>query len=457
MFLLGTAAVMPFVPIVAKQTGISATALGTGFSLIPVFTFIFNPLMGFLVDYFQNVKVFLIALLITSSLSYASIVFIPAITYEAVDATYLRISHINESESLVNISKPFEGSCLVNILQNYTECKLEIPSKDEMLYNTETNIIFSNNNITYDIQQVRNINQSEENIRWITFYIPNMFLSKKEDIPNSLTVQCSPPIDHCSFDEPHDILAAYQLWVFLSLVIIASIANISASSLNSVACFELLGANHKAYGRQRLYGTIGWGIVGALSGYLNDLFEKSFISVIYLIGILRSIDISILCLIPITKAHASPNMSRDLRIIFTSIKILVFSSGVAFVGLLGAIINVFEFWFLEDIGASRTLLGLIVLVQCLIGEVPFLYFSEWFIDNLGPFICFTDIFLAFLLRLVLYYFIRNPWLVLPIDVLHGITFGLFHGTMACFAKENAPKGLEATLLGFFSGLYLLGR
>ena len=453
MFLSGSAAVIPFLPIVAKQIGINATALGIGYSLIPIFTFIFNPLTGFLVDYFQNVKVFLIVLLITSSLSFASIVFIPAISYETLGATYLRISHINESEAFVNISKPFEGSCLTNILQNYTECKLEIPGKNEVSHNNETSNLYSTVNMTYNILQVRSINQTEESIRWITFYIKDMFLSKKEDITNSLTVQCSPSIHQCSFNESHDIFTTYQLWVFFSLLIFASIANMSANSLSSVACFELLGAQSEAYGRQRLFGTIGWGIVGALSGLLNDLFERSFISVIYLIGIFRGIDIIILCLISLPKVYASSNMSRDLRIIFTSKEILVFSSGVAFIGFLAAIINVFEFWFLEDMGASRTLLGLSVLIKCLVGEVPFLFFSEWFVNKLGHFLCFTYVFLGFLLRLVFYYFIRNPWLVLPIDTLHGVTFGLFHGTMASFAKGKAPKGMEATLLGFFNGLY----
>lgn len=453
MSILGVAAVIPFLPVVAKEIGINATALGIGFSMIPIFTFLSNPVIGFLVDYFQNIKHFLLILLITRSIAYASVLFLPTITYGDVDATFIRVSRFNESEALLNVSKPYEKSCLESILRNYTQCKLVFENENKKIYNNETSDLGNTNNTTYDLDLVENTNQTGVNTHWITFHINDIFLFEREDIVSRLNVECFPSIHQCSIKESHNILSAYQLWMFFILVVLASVTSTSGNSLTSVACYELLGTNTAAYGRQRLFGTIGWGIVCPLSGMLNDRFERSFISVIFFMAIFQIIDIMILRIIPIPKAHVSSDMSRDLRIIFTSKEILVFSSGIAIIGFLNALIYVFEFWFLEDLGASRTLLGLSIFMQCLVGEVPFLFFSGWFVSKLGHFLCFTCVFVGFIARLTFYFLLKDPWLVLPVDTLHGITFGLFHGAMADFAKEKAPKGMEATLLGFFFGLY----
>lgn len=103
---------LPFVPIIAKQIGISATAVGLAYSLIPIFTFFSNPIIGFLVDYFQNIKVFLVLILITSAISFASIVCLPPIVNKIENITFMQIYSYNDSESPINFSTPFFQSCL---------------------------------------------------------------------------------------------------------------------------------------------------------------------------------------------------------------------------------------------------------------------------------------------------------------------------------------------------------
>lgn len=44
------------------------------------------------------------------------------------------------------------------------------------------------------------------------------------------------------------------------------------------------------------------------------------------------------------------------------------------------------------------------------------------------------------------------WVVLPIQLLHGITFGLYWTVGVGYAAESAPKGLDATLQGAFAAL-----
>ena len=68
--------------------------------------------------------------------------------------------------------------------------------------------------------------------------------------------------------------------------------------------------------------------------------------------------------------------------------------------------------------------------------------------------CTHLIFAAFLLRMGLYTALPaapTPWLVLPAEVLHGVTFALAWGGGCAHCAELAPPGLEATTQGLFQG------
>ncbi|KAK7065547.1 hypothetical protein SK128_001431, partial [Halocaridina rubra] len=48
-------------------------------------------------------------------------------------------------------------------------------------------------------------------------------------------------------------------------------------------------------------------------------------------------------------------------------------------------------------------------------------------------------------RLLLYAVTTNPWLFIPIHLLHGVAFGVFVANMVSYANYLAPKGSQATL------------
>ena len=61
--------------------------------------------------------------------------------------------------------------------------------------------------------------------------------------------------------------------------------------------------------------------------------------------------------------------------------------------------------------------------------------------------------LGFTLRLVLYSFVSNPWLFLPIDLLHGISFGVAYPCFTSYASRVAPKGAAATTQAIFGATF----
>ena len=86
------------------------------------------------------------------------------------------------------------------------------------------------------------------------------------------------------------------------------------------------------------------------------------------------------------------------------------------------------------------LIGLNMGVQCFVGEVPMFFLSGWLIGKLGHSNTMTLVLGAFGLRSLLYSLLTNPWYSLPIEVLNGVTFGIFYATMTSYANILAPPG-----------------
>lgn len=65
----------------------------------------------------------------------------------------------------------------------------------------------------------------------------------------------------------------------------------------------------------------------------------------------------------------------------------------------------------------------------------------------------TLVLLSFGIRFILYSVLSNPWMCLPIELLQGVTFGLFYSTMASYASILSVPGTEATVQGLVGAVF----
>ena len=86
-----------------------------------------------------------------------------------------------------------------------------------------------------------------------------------------------------------------------------------------------------------------------------------------------------------------------------------------------------------------------MFIQCFFGEVPFFFLSGKLLKKIGHINAMNLVLGGFALRFYFYSLLTNPWYALPIELLNGITFGVFYSTMASYASLIAPSGTEATL------------
>ncbi|KAG1659725.1 hypothetical protein FOA52_012265 [Chlamydomonas sp. UWO 241] len=155
-------------------------------------------------------------------------------------------------------------------------------------------------------------------------------------------------------------------------------------------------------------------------------------------------------------AAAGLSFFQKLATIFSRAESLHFFFTVTVMGVGFGIIECFLFLLLNDMGAPDALLGLTLTVTC-IAEVPVFRLLTWMMAKLGGPDALLDVCLAtYILRMLLYSLLPHfgsPWWVLPIEVLHGFTFGAGWGAGCEKSKALAPPGLEATQQGVFQGVY----
>lgn len=146
----------------------------------------------------------------------------------------------------------------------------------------------------------------------------------------------------------------------------------------------------------------------------------------------------------------------------SSLKVNIYFLWCISVGLGTAMIWNFLFWHLEVLGDKggcngmewmKTLEGIVMGIQCFGGELPFFWLSGYILKRIGHINAMTLVLAAFAVRFMCYSFLVNPWYVLPIEFLNGITFGLFYATMASYASIVAPAGTEATMQGIVGGIF----
>lgn len=101
------------------------------------------------------------------------------------------------------------------------------------------------------------------------------------------------------------------------------------------------------------------------------------------------------------------------------------------------------------------MMGLTLTVTC-VSETMVFYCMGHIQQRIGLDACFHICFLAFAVRLLGYILLSwlnlSPWAVLPLELLHGITFGMTWSVGTTKSALIAPPGLESTSQSAFQGL-----
>lgn len=216
---------------------------------------------------------------------------------------------------------------------------------------------------------------------------------------------------------------------------------------NSV--MELLGERRELYGRQRVWGAVAWGLGAAVAGVLVENFGLHIAFYLFVFWYLVLLYIS--TRLRISTAGIGQPFWQGFRTLTRNRPLMTFLITVLFASMGSGIVHNYVFLYLADLGASETLMGLSQTAATL-SEIPVFFFSAILLRKIGARGLVMLSLVAYIVRLLGYTFMPPVWLVLPINLLHGLTFSALWVAGVAYVNSVAPPGMGATAQGMFSGV-----
>jgi MFS transporter, PPP family, 3-phenylpropionic acid transporter len=211
----------------------------------------------------------------------------------------------------------------------------------------------------------------------------------------------------------------------------------------------MLGERRSLYGRQRLWGAIGWGITAPVAGWLMDRVGMSAAFGGYVILMLGCLLVA--TGLPVGRSHISSSFRRGMGGLLGNWQWLVFLASILIGGIVMSIEMSFLFLYMNSLGASKALMGLSLAVAT-ISELPVWFYSNRLLERFGTRNVLVISLLACAAQGFAYSLMVNPLWVLPIQLLHGLAFSASWAAGVAYSGKIAPPGMGATAQGVFSGV-----
>ncbi|EFN78694.1 major facilitator superfamily domain-containing protein 6 [Harpegnathos saltator] len=473
-----TGPIVPFLPTIAKQLGFSATLVGTIYTILPISGLISKPLFGGLADKFKLHKILFLIFQVVLTVAFFSISYIPKIDKSA-NTTLICDNSIPYLE--ICPEKQFSKAALNTVLDNThtnSVCQLSCKGPSHGYIELSGKNVSANSTFEFgagfDAYHDLLANNCV-NVRIRTFtdniaHVPNC----GNQMRTWCTVTCH---DNIAFNHllqeaknSHNDAEIYtqRFYLFLWAAIMSWVGMAVVVSIADAICFDLLGyEKRKDYGKQKMWGSIGFGIFGISAGYLVDVFsegqsEKNYDCIFYMMLVAMILDFIVSTTLRKRNPECNgdePSLLWELLSVVKEGRVLVFGWWCIGAGMCTGVIWNFLFWYTEDLARSsdvawlKTLQGLLTGVQCFLGEMPFNFLCGSVLKKLGHINVMSLVLLIYAIRFMAYSIVSNPWLFLILELLHGPSFGLCWPTMVSYGDKVTPSGTKATMQGFIGAVF----
>ncbi|CAL4125432.1 unnamed protein product [Meganyctiphanes norvegica] len=487
----GACAVFSFLPVITRQKGIPNEGVGLMWTFFPLINILSYLFLSQLADKFACHRMFFMSGLFVLFTGIAGVCFMPDINRSETNTNFFKNLKTNnltlqckdkgmemwacndyKSDSPIrdcsynytyeNVNSSCEMNCSFDLSENLNEINAKNDKKRKTSKVIKVQLNSSSTCVTENCVTI-NLESEEydliDNLSCDKVYNPKceIICSVPEKTKSKTSLTMSETISH------------YQFWMILFTMMIMYSGNSIATTMCDTATFEILGDNRHLYGFQRLWGSLAWGIMGILYGAIVDYFSSGLTDKDYTSAFIVALIVMVFAIISgafikfkIPKREETG--SGSVRKVFKSSKVLLFMGCILVIGGSQGCLWTFLFMVMEDVAIawkpdfqSRTLLqGLCLAIGCFLGEVPLMFLSGHIIKSLGNIRTFTLSLVAYSARFFLHSFVVNPWFFLPIEILHGISFGVFYPNMSAYASKIAPKGKKATMQGIVKATFGAG-
>lgn len=236
----------------------------------------------------------------------------------------------------------------------------------------------------------------------------------------------------------------YPVWTniyyIFGITVLFSYFQTSIIPINDTIALEYLRAIKGEFGPLRAVGTISFAIMVAIGGMILNI-NINYMFVIIFIILTASFVVTLK--FPEIKGYQSEGNKVALWELFRNRRLMTYM-------VFGLVIQLgFNFYtgffplYFKQIGGSNALYGWVMFVMAM-SEVPFLLFADRIFSRMGikSILVVSSVFTG--VRWILVYFVKNPYVILPISLIHGPTFMAVVYSMVVYINNNVRKELRAT-------------
>ncbi|CAK1540106.1 unnamed protein product [Leptosia nina] len=254
-----------------------------------------------------------------------------------------------------------------------------------------------------------------------------------------------------------DIDPAFTFWSYMALRVLIGIISGTSFALFEGAVIAIIREQRADYGMQKVYGSVGGMISSPLSGLLIDYASRGkgytdFRPAFYMYAVLKVLSGALVLGLDLEFKKPAKTLVKDVVTVFKNFEIVALLIVCIVMGTAWGYLESFLFWFLQDLGASQSLMGITITVGGVAG-LPLLVLSGPIISKIGHSNVLFIGFIFYAIRLFGYSFIYNPWLSLIFEAMESVTLSLSFTAAVTYAALLSSTTTDSSVQGLLGGLY----
>lgn len=240
-----------------------------------------------------------------------------------------------------------------------------------------------------------------------------------------------------------------SFFAIIALVILFFLFWAPINSFADSATMAMLGDDKSMYGRVRLGGTLGWGLVALLAGPIVGAYGIRWAFWGYSAIMIFTLFIS--QKFTYAQKPKRESLSVDIRQVLNNRHWVLFLS-LAFVGGLAFfVVSNFLFPYMDELNIDSTIRSIALTIST-ISELPILFFANRLLQRFKAHGLLVLAMLVTGIRLLLYAALNFQTGILAFQLLNGMTYPMFWVAGVTYANEIAPEGMKSTAQGLFGAI-----
>lgn len=448
------ASLLPFLPMYFRFIGLTAFQSGILGSTRPLVSFWALPFLRVLADKSNKRKLLLLLFLLAAVIANISLGFTTNGNTTNFRSYACKRTEISQSDLYYNISKIYGSNA--NLLNASTKTFGRITPVT--LYAEVPPTGNDNIDLTTGDTGLGNVNR--------TAPFTDSSAVATRFVNNSLTLEQSQNDSITKLKVQSDLYRLYgfrmdhTFIVLLTLVFFCELFSSSTRGITRSLLSDITQQNKGAHLSSNMWTSVGTMLGGAVlilvigyhrcnfglqnSFYLHFYTFAFFGAVSFVLGAMlkENEKNSLLCL----------KFGKTFAYLCCDVNMISFLSVLLVLGMAESLMFNFMMWYLQDIGASINVMVTTVIASAF-SEIPMQCITKRMIRFFGHhWVIFLSLF-SYGGRFVYFSYFRNPWLIVPIELLHGLSYTAVHSACGSYAALVSLHGTEKTMKVIFSAVY----